>query len=111
MQHDMVIEWLQVRVPAEQRERYIKIDDEIWTAALSDYPGFISKETWLSPDDPELVIFVIRWRTREEWFSIPEDELADVNARFDEALGFEYTLEASKEYQVRRFPVGGETAR
>jgi uncharacterized protein (TIGR03792 family) len=104
----MVIEWLQVRVPADQRERYIQIDDEIWTAALSGYPGFISKETWISPEDPEVVIFVIRWRTREDWFGISEDELADVNARFDDALGIEYTLETSKEYQVRRFPVNNE---
>jgi uncharacterized protein (TIGR03792 family) len=107
----MVIEWLKVRMPAAQRERYIQLDDEIWTAALQQYPGFISKETWISPDDAEVVIFVIRWRTREEWFSIPEDELADINQRFDEAIGFEYTMEESKEYQVRRFPVSNEPAR
>jgi uncharacterized protein (TIGR03792 family) len=95
-------------MPADKRERYIQLDDEIWTAALRQYPGFVSKETWIAPDDAEVVIFVIRWRTREEWFSIPEDELAEVNQRFDAAIGFEYTMEASKEYQVRRFPVSHE---
>lgn len=108
---NMVIEWLKIRLPSEQRERYIRLDDEIWTPALQKYPGFISKETWISPDDPELVIFVIRWRTREEWFAIPEDELAEVNARFDEAFGFEHSIEESKEYQVRRFPVVNGSSR
>lgn len=107
----MVIEWLKVRVPAEMRERYIRIDDEIWTPALKQYAGFISKETWISPEDPEIVMFVIRWETREQWYSIPENELAEITARFDTAFGAAYTMEESKEYQVRRFPVGVESAR
>lgn len=107
----MVIEWLKMRMPADQRENYIQVDDEIWTPFLQQYPGFISKETWISPDDPEVVIFVIRWRTREEWFSIPEADLEKVTDRFDEAIGFEYSLEESKEYQVRRFPVAPDASR
>jgi len=107
----MVIEWLKVRVQAPQRERYIRIDDEIWTPALQQYAGFISKETWIAPDDPEIVVFVIRWETEEQWFAIPEDQLAEVGARFDAAFGADYTLEASKKYQVRRFPVSPESAR
>ncbi|MEM8603699.1 MAG: TIGR03792 family protein [Cyanobacteria bacterium P01_F01_bin.86] len=100
----MVIEWLQFRVPAEHRERFVRVDDEIWTAALQTYPGFIGKETWISPNDDEVVIFVIRWQTREEWKAIPEEDLAAIEARFDEALEFVYTMEVSREFQVRRFP-------
>jgi len=107
----MVIEWLKFRVPAEQRERYIEIDDAIWTPALQATPGFISKETWITPDDDETVIFVIRWRTREEWKAIPEETLAKIEAQFDEAVDFDYHMEASKEYQVRRFPVRAEASR
>lgn len=107
----MVIEWLKVRTPAEQRERYIRLDDEIWTPALRQYPGFLSKETWISPEDTEVVIFVIRWRTREDWKAIPEDELTKISDRFDAAVDFDYTLEASKEFQVRRFPISEETSR
>ncbi|MEM1309774.1 MAG: TIGR03792 family protein [Cyanobacteria bacterium P01_C01_bin.70] len=107
----MVIEWLKIRMSADQRERYIRLDNEIWTAGLRRYPGFISKETWIAPDDPEVVIFVIRWETREQWFSIPEDELTAISNRFDEAFGFEHTMEESKEYQVRRFPVTAESTR
>ncbi|MGD1859793.1 MAG: TIGR03792 family protein [Leptolyngbyaceae cyanobacterium] len=107
----MVIEWLKFRVPADQRERYVHIDDEIWTASLRQYPGFISKETWISPDDPEVVILVIRWQTRDQWFAIPEDELTAITTRFDDAFGFDYIMEESKEYQVRRFPVTAECTR
>ncbi|RZM82950.1 TIGR03792 family protein [Leptolyngbya iicbica] len=107
----MVIEWLEIRVPAENREAYIRIDDEIWTPALQQYDGFVAKETWIAPDDPELVIFMIRWETREQWKAIPEDELTAITERFDQALNFDYTMAASKEYQVRRFPVSRESAR
>ncbi len=101
----MVIEWLKFRVPATQRERYIQVDDEIWTPALKAYPGFISKETWIDPADDSSVIFVIRWRTREDWKAIPEADLEAITAQFDAALGFEYTMETSAEFQVRRFPI------
>ena len=100
----MVIEWLEFQVPAEQRERYVQVDDEIWTPALQGYPGFISKETWLDAEDPERVLMVIRWRTREQWQSIPATELEAIEARFDAAFGENYTLAASREFQVRRFP-------
>lgn len=100
----MVIEWLKFQVPVEERELFIQVDDEIWTSALQTYPGFISKETWISPVEEEAVIFVIRWRTREEWKAIPAEDLANIEAQFDGALDFEYTLEESKEFQVRRFP-------
>jgi len=107
----MVIEWLKVRVTSDQRERYIRVDDEIWTPALRQYDGFLSKETWIDPEDPEVIIFVIRWETREQWHSIPEDELTEVTNRFDEAFGADYTMAESKEYQVRRFPVSPDSAR
>ncbi|HEY9736639.1 MAG TPA: TIGR03792 family protein [Trichocoleus sp.] len=99
----MVIEWLKFRMAPENREKYIEIDNQIWTAALRRYPGFISKEVWLDPNDLEAVIYVIRWSTREQWKAIPEDELDQVTAEFDAALGFEYEMAESSEFQVRRF--------
>ncbi|WP_204140119.1 TIGR03792 family protein [Halomicronema sp. CCY15110] len=107
----MVIEWLEIRVSAENRERYIQVDDDIWTPALQQYDGFIAKETWISPADPELLILMIRWETRDQWKAIPEEELTEITQQFDDALGCEYTMAASKEYQVRRFPVSRESTR
>lgn len=107
----MVIEWLTFRVPAEQREAFVQVDGEIWTSALQQYPGFIAKETWIDPQDDTTVILVIRWRTREEWKAIPAEDLAAVGAQFDAALNVDYTLETSREFQVRRFPISSQPSR
>jgi uncharacterized protein (TIGR03792 family) len=103
----MVIEWLKVRTAPENRERYIELDTEIWTAALAQYPGFVSKEVWIDPADAGAVIFLIRWASREQWKAIPEADLAAVTDRFDAAFGQPYDMVESAEFQVRRFPVIG----
>lgn len=100
----MVIEWLTFEVDPEKRETFIQIDDEIWTAALRQYPGFISKEVWISPEQLGQVVFVVHWQTREQWKSIPEDELEATEARFKAAVEFDYTMVDSREFQVRRYP-------
>jgi uncharacterized protein (TIGR03792 family) len=100
----MVIEWLQFRVPPEQRERFIQIDEEIWTPAIAKYPGYQGKAIWISPAALDEVAFVIHWASREQWFSIPAEELAPIEAAFEAAIDFDYELLLSREYQVRRFP-------
>ncbi|HIK46433.1 MAG TPA: TIGR03792 family protein [Leptolyngbyaceae cyanobacterium M65_K2018_010] len=99
----MVIEWLTFAVEPENRETFIRIDHEIWTEALSQYPGFLSKEVWISPDLMDQVICVIRWKTREHWKSIPQADLERVDAQFNAALKFNYRLIDAREYQVRRY--------
>lgn len=96
----MVIEWLKFKVDPAQRDRYLAIDEAIWTSALTSYPGFVDKTTWLEPDHDDEVIFVIAWATREQWKAIPEDELEAINQRFDRALGFDYEMIESKEFVV-----------
>lgn len=99
-QPSMVIEWLKFRVDADQRDRYLAIDNEIWTSALATYPGFLDKTTWLDPDHDDEVIFVIAWATREQWQAIPAEELEHINQRFDAALGLDYEMLESKEFIV-----------
>ncbi|MEB3289317.1 MAG: TIGR03792 family protein [Leptolyngbya sp.] len=100
----MVIEWLTFVVPPQHRETFIRIDHDIWTSALSQYPGFLSKEVWISPDLNDQVIAVIRWQTREQWKAIPEADLAAIDQRFQATLGAPYRLIDAREYQVRRYP-------
>ncbi|MGG6237411.1 TIGR03792 family protein [Nodosilinea sp. AN01ver1] len=100
----MVIEWLTFAVAPENRENFIRLDNDIWTAALSQYPGFISKEVWISPDLHDQVVFMVRWQTREQWKSIPQEELDAVEQQFDEAVEFDYRMIDAREYQVRRYP-------
>lgn len=100
----MVIEWLKVKVPPEVREKYIQKDEEIWTAFLKDCAGFLSKEVWINPTATAEIILVIRWATREQWKSIPQERLQQIEAHFTQAMGAEYPIIDSAEYQVRKFP-------
>ena len=100
----MVIEWLNVTVEPELREQFVQKDEEIWTAALSGYPGYLGKEIWISPDDLSNVVLIVRWNSFEEWFAIPEDVLEETEAQFREAMGGDtYEITDSKRFQVRRF--------
>lgn len=107
----MVIEWLEFQVPVADRERYVQLDDQVWTPALQGYPGFLSKEAWIDPHDLERVVFVIQWQSREAWKAIPETELTAIEQCFDEAFQAPYQLIASREFQMRRFPTGPITPR
>lgn len=102
----MVIEWLKFRVTPELREKFVQKDDEIWTATLSRYPGFIRKEVWISPDRLDEAIVVIHWESMEAWKSVPAEVLADTDARFTAAMGAgNQEIVDAAGYQVRkRYP-------
>ncbi len=100
----MVIEWLTFAVDPDNRETFIRLDNEIWTAALSQYSGFISKEVWISPDLLDQVVVVIRWQTREQWKGIPQAVLDEVQERFEAAANFPHRMIDAREYHVRRYP-------
>jgi uncharacterized protein (TIGR03792 family) len=100
----VVIELLKFKVTPELREKFIQKDAEIWTAALARYPGFLSKEVWIDPSTPAEVVIVIRWATREQWKSIPTEQLEKIDAQFARQMGKTYELIQSSEYQVRKFP-------
>ena len=103
----MVIEWLGFEVKPELREKFIKEDEKIWTAALNSQDGFLGKEVWLDPRLEDRVYFVIRWQTRQQWKAVPMDLLVETEAEFMKAMGQEnYQMIESKEYQIRKFPKG-----
>ncbi|HIK15862.1 MAG TPA: TIGR03792 family protein [Leptolyngbyaceae cyanobacterium M33_DOE_097] len=100
----MVIEWLKFKVDPNLREKFIQLDEEIWTTALASYPGYLGKEVWLDPSELDAIAFVIRWATRENWKSIPQAALDKVEASFAKAMGQgNYKLVEAKEYQIRKF--------
>ncbi|MEM8720337.1 MAG: TIGR03792 family protein [Cyanobacteria bacterium P01_G01_bin.39] len=103
----MVIEWLKFDVDSESREQFIQQDEKIWTASLSTYPGFLGKEVWIEPNAPGKVIFTIRWQTREQWKSIPLQDLAKIEQEFAAVMNnmnISYKMIESKEFQIRKFP-------
>lgn len=103
----MVIEWLKFNVNSDLREEFIQQDEKIWTAALSTYPGFLGKEVWIEPNAPAKVVFTIRWETRQQWKSIPLQDLQEIESRFSAVMRnmqINYKMIESKEYQIRKFP-------
>jgi uncharacterized protein (TIGR03792 family) len=96
----MVIELLKIKVPPEIQQEYIQKDAEIWTAALAEYPGFVSKQVWLDPNNPTEVTLVIYWQTRSQWKAIPQEDLAVIEQRFTQQLGFTCEIVESSEYQL-----------
>lgn len=100
----MIIEWLKVSVSPALREKYIQKDEEIWTAFLSTCPGFLGKEVWINPDKPDELILIVRWATREQWKSIPQERLELIEQEFVREMGDRYPFVETNEYQIRKFP-------
>lgn len=103
----MVIEWLKFKVDSDSREQFIQQDEKIWTAALSTYPGFLGKEVWIEPNALGKVVFIIRWQTREQWKSIPEKDLREIEQKFSRVMremNIRYQMTESKEFRIRKFP-------
>ena len=100
----MVIEWLKFRVSPELREKFIQKDAEIWTSMLATYPGFLSKEIWISPETPSEVVVLIRWASREAWQLVPPERLEQTEQLFTQEFGDQHQIIEAAEYQVRKFP-------
>jgi uncharacterized protein (TIGR03792 family) len=101
----MAIEWLKFIVFPELREKFIEKDAQIWTTKLASYPGFLGKEVWLNPTQPNELIMVVRWQSREQWKAIPQADLDATEQEFSRQMGKDtYKMTESLEYQLRKFP-------
>lgn len=58
----------------------------MWTPFLQQQPGFLGKETWLPADSEHTVLFVIRWRSRQEWKRITPEMCAEVDVRMGQPV-------------------------
>ena len=100
----MVIEWLKFHVAPQSREKFIEKDEQIWTATLAKYTGFLGKEIWLNPFIDNEMILLIHWETRENWSAVPRPVLEETERHFSQAMGKdEYKLVETGEYHVRKF--------
>ncbi|MCC3411674.1 MAG: TIGR03792 family protein [Microcoleus sp. PH2017_29_MFU_D_A] len=95
----MVIEWLRFKVPREKWEQFILRDEEVWTAGLKSFPGYLGKEVWVDAVENE-VLMLIRWETREQWNSVPQSTIDELDAKMGD---LQMPIVESREYQVRKF--------
>lgn len=101
----MVIEWLKFRVAPELREKFIQDDEAIWTAALIKFPGYLGKQVWIDPKVPEEIVLVSHWETMEQWKSIPQSMLDEIEKKFAKKMGkASYKMLEFRQYQIRKFP-------
>ena len=95
----MIIEWLKFQVPPEKWEAFMRRDEEVWTAGLRSFPGFLGKETWVDSVHNE-VVMLIRWETRELWKSVPQSIIEELDAKMGD---LQMPIVESCEYQVPKF--------
>ena len=76
----MIIEWLRFKVPPEKWEAFIQRDEEVWTAGLKKFPGFLGKEILVESVENE-VVMLIRWETREKWKSVPQSTIDELDGK------------------------------
>ena len=81
------VEELIFKVSPDFIDRFLEIDHDIWTKMLSQCPGFVSKEVWLSKDCPGEITQIIYWTDISLWKSIPQEELNQTQIEFDTAVG------------------------
>ncbi len=81
------VEDLLFKVKPELVEKFIQLDHEIWTLQLAKYPGYVSKEVWVSEKNPGQVQTIIYWSDMALWKAIDHNELIETDRKFTEAMG------------------------
>jgi uncharacterized protein (TIGR03792 family) len=76
----MTVELLRFRVEPERADAFVTRNEEIWTRALRDQPGFLRREILIGSERDEIVILVY-WRDREALEAFPPEKLARLEAR------------------------------
>jgi uncharacterized protein (TIGR03792 family) len=95
----MIIEWLKFKVPPEKLEAFIQRDEEVWTAGLKNFPGYLGKEIWVDSVENE-VVMLIRWETREQWKSVLQSTIDELDRQMGD---LQIAIAESREYQVSKF--------
>ena len=76
----MVIEKLTFKVDRIDHEAWLRIEEQTWSRFLETRPGFVKKEMWVDPENPDEIIAMIWWESRELWFSISQSDIDRVDA-------------------------------
>lgn len=82
----MIVEFIRVTCPPEQRDAFIQRDAEVWTRGLMTQPGFLGKEVWTDPNDPTRVYLAIHLESRELLNAIPLAFCEEMDAAMGDLL-------------------------
>jgi uncharacterized protein (TIGR03792 family) len=78
-----VVEHLRIQVPSEGRQAWLEAERGSWEPWLARQEGFIGRDLLWDPETEEGTL-LIRWRSREAWKAIAEQEVEAVQERFEQ---------------------------
>ncbi|MFM1811491.1 MAG: hypothetical protein RLZZ336_429 [Cyanobacteriota bacterium] len=79
----VLVEHLRVKVPAEAVQAWIQAERGSWEPWLEAQPGFLDRQLLWDPEREEGTL-LIHWRSRADWQTIPDQEIALVQQRFEQ---------------------------
>lgn len=92
-----VIEELTLTIAPERRAAYLDRDAEVWTPYLEGRDGFLGKEAWLPDNQPDTIVFIIRWASMQQWKAITPQDVAEVDKQMGDLVVDSLTC---RSYQV-----------
>lgn len=102
----IAVEELTFQVDTAARDRFVELDDAIWTRHLAEQAGFLRKEVWLgrvdSASGKATVKLIIHWRSKAAWDAVPRAGLEATDRRFAKAMKEigDYRMVSSKAYEL-----------
>jgi len=88
-----VVELLRLGVSADDYPAWLKAEQASWEPWLAQQPGFLGRKLYWDRQRQEGTL-LIRWASRAQWKSIPEQDVARVQERF-ESLARQFTGQTS----------------
>jgi len=79
----VLVEHLRIKVPADAVQDWIQAERGSWEPWLEAQPGFLDRQLLWDPEREEGTL-LIHWRSRADWQSIPDQEIARVQERFEQ---------------------------
>jgi uncharacterized protein (TIGR03792 family) len=79
----VVVEHLRVKVPADAVDAWLEAEQGSWEPWLAAQPGFLDRQLLWDAEQEEGTL-LIHWRSRDQWKAISEEEIEQVQERFEE---------------------------
>lgn len=82
----VTVEILTFEVAPGFTRQFVRRNEEVWTPALRDQPGFIRREIVLGQEDTDEVVILVYWESRRDMESFPRDKLAKLEAEMEDLV-------------------------
>lgn len=77
---NVTLEILTFRVAPGRAREFVRRNEEVWTPALRDRPGFVRREVVLGQGDEDEVVILVYWSSRRDMENFPADKLEELEA-------------------------------